>query len=583
MKAASELEPAQVTAAIEAYRDLLVDHKEAINRLNVYPVPDGDTGTNMALTIEAVVGDLERLQQSGPPAMSEVAKAMSHGSLMGARGNSGVILSQILRGLADGLGQVEAAGPGVLAGALEKANEWAWQAVQTPVEGTILSVSQALAAGASRAAQHGGDLVEVLRVARDAGGEALAATTGQLEALTRAKVVDAGGAGLLLLFDALLSVVAGRPPPRPDQQPWAPAMPTRGAPSSDGRRPEGDDGGRAPGRPVERQPAHGGVEASDETGPRFEVMYLLEAPDTAIEGFKEAWAGIGESIVVVGGDGLWKCHIHTDDVGAALEAALDVGRPRQIQVTDLDEEVEEERWVREAPASSHVTDQPTDGTALPVVTAVVAVALGRGIARILRSLGVHRVVQGGQTMNPSTAELLAALEEVPGDQVVVLPNNPNVIPVAMAARPLSSKHVVVLPTPTVPHGFAALMEYDPQSGADENAAVMEAAAERVVAGAVTRAIRPAETPAGPVAQGDWIGVSDEQVRVIAATAPDAACALLERQLVGHHELVTLFEGEGATAADTRHVTEWLKERYPGVETEVHHGGQPLYPYLLSVE
>ncbi|MBO0887026.1 MAG: DAK2 domain-containing protein [Acidimicrobiales bacterium] len=583
MKAASELAPAQVTAAIEAYRDLLVDHKEAINRLNVYPVPDGDTGTNMALTIQSVVADLERLQQPGPPAMSEVARAMSHGSLMGARGNSGVILSQILRGLAEGLGQVEAVGPGVLAGALEKANQWAWQAVQSPVEGTILSVSQALAAGASRAAGQGADLEGVLRAARDAGAEALAATTGQLEALTRAKVVDAGGAGLLLLFDALLSVVAGRPPPRPDQQPWAPSMPSQAAATSDGRRPEGAEDDPEPGPSVRSQPASGGEEPGDELGPRFEVMYLLEAPDAAIPAFKEVWAGIGESIVVVGGDGLWKCHIHTDDVGAALEAALDVGRPRQIQVTDLDEQVEEERWVREAPAASHVTDEPSEAAAAPVVTAVVAVALGRGIARILRSLGVHRVVEGGQTMNPSTADLLAAVAEVPADQVIVLPNNPNVIPVAMAARPLSTKHVVVLPTPTVPHGFAALMEYDPQSGVEENAEVMEAAAGRVVAGAVTRAVRPAETPAGPVAKGDWLGVSEERVDAIAATAHDAACALLERLLAGRHELVTLFEGEGATAADTRHITEWLKERYPGIETEVHHGGQPLYPYLLSVE
>jgi DAK2 domain fusion protein YloV len=574
MKAASELDPAQVTAAIEAYSDLLADHKDAINRLNVYPVPDGDTGTNMALTIKAVLADLERLGVAGssPPAMAEVARAISHGSLMGARGNSGVILSQIMRGLADGLSQVEAAGPGVLAAALEKANQLAWQAVQAPVAGTILSVSQALAEGATRAAGHGGDLEAVLRSARDAGAKALAATTGQLDALTRANVVDAGGAGLLLLFDALLSVVVGRPPPRPEEQPWA----------KDGQRTRGSETGNGGvSREEDRQGRE--EEAGDEPGPRFEVMYLLEAPDAALPAFKEAWAGIGESIVVVGGDGLWKCHIHTDDIGAALEAALDVGRPRDIQVTDLADQVEEERWVREAPAASQVSDRPSDGTTPGAVTAVVAVAAGKGIARILRSLGVCRVVTGGQTMNPSTAELLAAVEEAPADQVIVLPNNPNVIPVAMAAGPLSTKQVVVIPTLTVPHGFAALMEYDPQSDAARNAEAMGSSAQRIVAGAVTRAIRSAETPAGAVAKGDWLGLSDDRVEVIASTPADTTCTLLDRLIDGHHELVTLFEGEGATAGDTRHVTEWLNERQPGIHYEVHHGGQPLYPYLLSVE
>jgi DAK2 domain fusion protein YloV len=440
------------------------------------------------------------------------------------------------------------------------------------VEGTILSVSQALAEGATRAAGSGGDLEAVLRSARDAGAKALAATTGQLEALTRANVVDAGGAGLLLLFDALLSVVVGRPPPRPEEQPWA----------KDGQRAKvSEDGSGVSSVRQDRQDGEDG--AGDQPGPRFEVMYLLDAPDAAMPAFKEVWAGIGESIVVVGGDGLWKCHIHTDDIGAALEAALDVGRPRDIQVTDLADQVEEERWVREAAAASQVAENVSGATTPSVVTAVVAVAAGKGIARILRSLGVSRVVTGGQTMNPSTAELLAAVEEAPADQVVVLPNNPNVIPVAMAARPLSTKQVVVLPTPTVPHGFAALMEYDPQSDVASNAEAMGASAQRIVAGAVTRAIRSAETPAGPVAQGDWLGLSDDRVEVIAATPADTACTLLDRLIDGHHELVTLFEGEGATAGDTRHVTEWLNERRPGIHTEVHHGGQPLYPYLLSVE
>jgi DAK2 domain fusion protein YloV len=588
MDAVGELAPAGVAAAMSTYRDLLLDHRELINRLNVYPVPDGDTGTNMSLTIQAVVADLERLGQLGPgqPAMAEVAKAISHGSLMGARGNSGVILSQILRGLADGLAEVDAAGPAELAGALAQADELAWQAVQSPVEGTMLSVCRALAEAAQRTAADGGGLTEVLEQARDAGVAALARTTGQLEALARAGVVDAGGAGLMLLFDALLSVVAGRAHPRPDQQPWASdwtpkrvgGVPSGGQAATASWARSGAVGGDGRTR---RDPSSGGEGEGGEGSPRFEVMYLLEAPDGAIPAFKEVWAGLGESIVVVGGDGLWKCHIHTDDVGAAVEAALDVGRPRQIQVTDLADQVEEERWVREAPEASHAAADPSPGPA--PVTAVVAVASGRGVARILRSLGVQRVVEGGPAMNPSTGEILAAVKEVPADQVVVLPNNPNVIPAAMAAAPLSTKQVVVLPTPTVTHGFAALMEYDPQSEAAANAEAMEAAAERIAAAAVTQAVRPADTPAGRVAEGDWLGVSGEQVEVVAEGPGQAACALLDRLLAGHHELVTVIEGEGATPATTREITEWVAERHPEVQVEVHHGGQPTYTYLLSAE
>jgi hypothetical protein len=307
-------------------------------------------------------------------------------------------------------------------------------------------------------------------------------------------------------------------------------------------------------------------------------MYMLEgADDGAIPVFKNVWAGIGDSIVVVGGDGLWNCHIHTDDIGAAIEAALDVGRPRNIRITDLMEQVEEERWVREAPAEGPAP--PSE----PVPTAVVAVATGDGIRRIFHSLGVQQIVAGGQSMNPATAQILEAVEAAPADQVVVLPNNKNIIPVAEQVDALTSKQVCVLKTKSITEGFAALMEYDPQADIETNEGTMAEAAARVESGEVTRAVRDAGSPVGPVAEGDYIALTKDGIVAVAADLGGAATGLLDRLVGDNHEIVTVIEGEGATAADTRRITEWLTEHRPDVSTEVHHGGQPLYPYLVSVE
>jgi dihydroxyacetone kinase-like predicted kinase len=307
-------------------------------------------------------------------------------------------------------------------------------------------------------------------------------------------------------------------------------------------------------------------------------MYMLEgADDAAIPVFKNVWAGIGDSIVVVGGDGLWNCHIHTDDIGSAIEAALDVGRPRNIRITDLLEQVEEERWVREAPP-----DEPAPPSE-PVPTAVVAVATGDGIRRIFHSLGVQQIVAGGQSMNPATAQILEAVEAAPADQVVVLPNNKNIIPVAEQVDALTSKNVRVLKTKSITEGFAALMEYDPQADIDSNADTMAEAADRVESGEVTRAVRDANSAAGPVSEGDYIALTKDGIVAVAAELGEAATGLLETLVTEDHEIVTVIEGEGATAGDTRRITEWLSEHRPAVSTEVHHGGQPLYPYLVSVE
>jgi hypothetical protein len=317
-------------------------------------------------------------------------------------------------------------------------------------------------------------------------------------------------------------------------------------------------------------------------GLRYEVMYLLEAPDDTIPSFKEVWAGLGDSIVVVGNDGLWNCHIHTDDIGAAIEASLDVGRPRAIRVTDLLEEVEEERWVREGAAAAASEPSPTP-PGPPPTTGVVAVATGEGIGRIFRSLGVQGLISGGQSMNPSTADLLEAVEALGSDEVIILPNNGNIRPVAARVDDLTGKSVWVVPTDTIAEGFAALLAYDPGSHGDVNAAAMESSSLKVVPGEVTRAVRDSASPAGPIAEGDWLGLSRRGIEVVRPSLADAACALLEVLVTDSHDLVTIIEGEGSGAGDTRRITEWLRDQRPEVETEVHHGGQPLYPYLFSIE
>ncbi|HEX5268682.1 MAG TPA: DAK2 domain-containing protein [Acidimicrobiales bacterium] len=561
MQTLERLAAPDLVATVTSYRDALRANQDAINRLNVYPVPDGDTGTNMALTLESVVAEIDGLNGSAGSSgadMKAVCKAISHGSLMGARGNSGVILSQVLRGLADGFSPVDAVGPAEVAAALGAASDAAYKAVMRPVEGTILTVVREAAEGARDASERGGGLVEILDAARQRGGEALDRTPELLPVLKQAGVVDAGGAGLLLLFDAFLAVTAGRPL---ETRFAGPAAGTEGA------RPAADSG------------AGGHRDGDgDVSGLRYEVMYLLEAADDAVPGFRDVWAGIGDSIVVVGGDGLWNCHIHTDDIGAAVEAALDAGRPRNIRVTDLLEQVEEERWVREAEGQDSdewVGDPPT--------TAVVAVATGGGVRRIFRSLGVHQVVAGGQSMNPSTAQILEAVEAAPSDEVVVLPNNKNIIPVAEQVRELTTKEVRVVPTTGIPEGFAALLAYDPEAEGAQNEEAMREAAGRVVSGEVTRAVRASDSSAGPISDGDWIGLSRQGIEVVAPDLADAARQLLDKLVSDDHEIVCIIEGEGSAPAQTRQLTEWLAQHHPGVGHEVHHGGQPLYPYLFSIE
>lgn len=525
------------------FRDALRAHQEELNRLNVYPVPDGDTGTNMALTLESVCSELD-----GARGMAEVCTAVSHGSLMGARGNSGVILSQILRGLAGAFSASDAADAASLVTGLRESADAAYQAVMRPVEGTILTVVRETAESAEVwTSDGGGSLASLLEACSESARAAVAATPELLPVLKEAGVVDAGGHGFTLLLDAMLHVVAGRPVPEPQ---------TVAAPAAVAAHLGGED---------------------DVSSLRYEVMYLLEADDATVPGMKESWASIGDSIVVVGGDGMWNCHVHTNDIGSAIEAGVQAGRPRDIRVTDLLEQADEQPWVREGGVPETTPEHD------PVTTGVVAIAVGEGVRRLFSSLGVQSIVAGGQSMNPSTAQILDAVHATQADGVVVLPDNKNIIPVAEQVAELADRPVAVVPTRSVVEGLSSLVSYDPDADLAVNAAAMTDVAEHVRVGEVTNAVREADTPIGRVGAGDWIGLDADGICASAPDAPSTAADLVDRLIDGDSELVTVVVGEGVSTDDRRALEDHVAFRHPEVEIEFHEGGQPLYPFLVGVE
>ena len=522
------------------FRDALQDHKESLNSLNVYPVPDGDTGSNMVATLNSVVSEIESLEEN--PELENIIEAISHGSLMGARGNSGVIISQILRGFVSKIKSAsrKTIDANLFSEALSAASSAAYEAVGNPVEVTILTVVRETAEAAEKAASEESDLLPVAEIAREAAKHSLDSTPELLPVLARAGVVDAGGSGFLLMMDSLLHVIDDRPMPEPE-------VVTVSVDSLI-------------------------LDVHDETsnsGTRYEVMYFLEAPDDLIPDFKKAWSEIGDSIVVVGGENIWNCHVHTNNIGAAVEAGISVGKPYEIRVTDLFEEV----------AENHHDHDVAD----PVGCSVIAVANGDGIGEIFRSLGATRIVKGGQSMNPSTADLLEAAEATASEHVIILPNNSNIVAVAEQVDLQTSKTVRVVGTHTVTEGFASLLGYDPEATSDKNQTGMSQASQMVESGEITTAVRESTTEIGEIKKGDFLGLQKGKVTVIAETIVEATKNLLKEMISDEHEIVTLVTGEDSNQKETDEITAWVDAEYEVIEVEVHAGGQPLYPYYIGIE
>ena len=535
---------AVVLRFVDVATDALSAAREEIDALNVYPVPDGDTGTNMFLTVSAARDALREVTDRDPATdLNTALAAFSRGALLGARGNSGVILSQMLGAIA---GRISRATPDernarIMAEALREATDASYAAVGVPVEGTMLTVARAASDAAMRfAADPAARARDVFTTAAAAAREALAHTPEQLKTLADAGVVDAGGRGVSVILDAAETVLTGRRP-TPVKTPL---------------------GKRA--IPVPRP-----GEDLTEDGPAYEVMYLLDATDAAIPALRVALASLGESLVVVGGDGLWNVHVHVDDVGAAVEAGIEAGRPHRIRVTHFAEQV--------ASAREKVSGRKG--------RAVVAVAAGPGLAGIFAEAGA-RVLEGGPANRPSTGMILAAITESGAAEVVVLPNDQDSVRVAeIAARTAEEDHalrVAVIPTQTQVQGLAALAVHEPGRTFDQDVMEMTATARHVRHGAVTVAARQAMTMAGPCEPGDVLGVIAGDFALVGEDAFSVACAVLDRLLGGGGELVTLVAGADSDGLAAR-CAAYLEETHPHVDAVVYDGGQERYPLLMSVE
>ena len=521
------------------FRDALQEHKESLNSLNVYPVPDGDTGSNMTATLNSVVSEIESLED---PEFENIIEAISHGSLMGARGNSGVIISQILRGFVSEIKNAskKTIDANLFSDALRAAASAAYEAVGNPVEGTILTVVRETAEAAEKSLLEHSNLLLVAETAREAAKRSLDSTPDLLPVLARAGVVDAGGSGFLLMLDSLLHVIDDRPMPEPEI--------------------------------VKASVDSLILDIHDDTtnsGTRYEVMYFLDAPDDLIPGFKKAWSEIGDSIVVVGGENIWNCHVHTNNIGAAVEAGISIGKPHDIRVTDLFEEI----------AENHHEQDHAD----PIGCSVIAVSYGDGIGDIFRSLGATRVVNGGQSMNPSTADLLEAVEAIASEHVIILPNNSNIVAVAEQVDSQTSKTIRVVETHTVTEGFASLLGYDPEGTSDKNQTDMTQFSQMVESGEITTAVRESASDVGQIKKGDFLGLRKGKVTVIAETIVEATRNLLKEMISDDHEIITLVAGRDSNKKETDEVVAWVSNEYEALEVEVHEGGQPLYQYYIGIE
>jgi uncharacterized protein len=532
---------AAVRALVDAALASLEANRVRIDDLNVYPVPDGDTGTNLTMTMRAVQEALETTSAAG---RESLARDLARGALMGARGNSGVIFSQIVRGAADALGATgsEPVDAHVVALALRGASDAAYRAVRRPVEGTMLSVIRELAEEAESQAAEQPSPAELLELLVRRGEAALARTPDQLQVLKDAGVVDAGGAGLVELLRGLASAVTGEPLPEPP--------------------------------PATEQL---GVEAIHQELSRYRycTVFLIEGRELSSEALESELARLGDSLLVVGDSSAIKVHVHTDDPGAALSIGSRAGTIDRVEIANMHEQTRE----REGRLLAAVPDAP------PATTGVVAVVAGDGNRRLFESLaeqvGPLRVVEGGQSMNPSTADLVHAVQSLDSEQAIILPNNGNVLLAAEHAASNARRIVEVVPTDSIPAGLAAMVAFDGAHTASENAAEMREAIESVATGEVTKASRDVQLNGLSIREGDWLGLAGGRPIARGGDFDEVTYEVVERLLGEPRELLTLLVGHDK--APLSGLLGRIAESHPDVLVDVQEGGQPHYHLLLSAE
>jgi len=529
-------------------------HVDEINALNVYPVPDGDTGSNMLATVKAALDEAEGV--AGQPA-ERIAAAISFGALMGARGNSGVITSQIFRGMAEGLGGKNRFNGLDLAHALSLGSKTAYGAVAKPVEGTILTVIREAADAAVVAAERDNDIEAVLTATLDAAEKSVARTPSLLAILREAGVVDSGGQGLYRLFQGALLHLVGKSPA---------------------------------GSARDRSHAGAGVKASTlvahaDEGFGYETMFLLQPNGSGsldVDAIRDHLETIGDSVLVAGDSRALKVHVHNERPDEVVGYGLSIGALSRISIENLDNQA---RDVRETRAAAFTGGEGGPGiVSVDVPTlAVVAVAAGDGLAAIFRDFGVAAVVRGGQSANPSTGELLEAIAAIDAREIIVLPNNPNVVLAARQVAGMADRPVVVVPTRNAAEGFAALLSLDPSLDATSNAGPMTEAGRSIQTLVVTVAVRDATIGGRRVKRGQTIALDPDDGLVASGGDRDAAVLAAVAALTPGYELLTLFYGDGADLDEAESMARRIGAATPGIEVEVRHGGQPFYRYLIAAE
>jgi len=554
----------RLTCGLERALERLEAARDEIDDLNVFPVPDGDTGSNMFLTLQAACSEIRTLP--GDPGVAAVTAAAAQGSLMGARGNSGVILSQILRGFAQGCRSAVTLDGPVLATALGGAAAVAHRAVKKPKDGTILSVMRDAASAAAAASAGGAELPEVLIAATREAWAAVERSPEQLEVLRQAGVVDAGGFGLAVILEGLVDAVAGS---RAAAAVRPPAFARPGRARSDGR-------GRRPGVPA----GAAGVEAPV-GGFGYCTEFLLLDGSASTEAVEAELGGLGESAMVVGDPGQLHVHLHTPEPWVVLARAARLGRIERLKVEDMTAQHHEVRARGRRPASGN--GRRPDGAPVLEAMAVVAVAQGTGFRAILEGLGAAQVVEGGQSMNPSTEDLLRAVTATPATTVFLLPNNGNLLLAADQVAAMADREVVVIPTRNVPQGISALLAFDRGADGAGNRQRMTGAIETIHALEVTTAVRDSQAGGRPIRCGDILAVVDGEIQAVGASTTEVVLAALTA--IGHRpaDLITVYRGAGATEAESADLARAIAERFPAAEIERQDGGQEHYPFVLSVE
>ena len=521
-------------------------HQEAINALNVYPVPDGDTGINMVLTMQSA---WDEIKDSPERNVGQVAHQMAHGAMYGARGNSGVILSQIWRGFARGLDAKTVGHTQDLADAFKEATTTAYKAVVEPVEGTILTVVRAVADAAARAMKETDDLVHMWERLVFAAHEAVTLTPSLLPVLAEAGVVDAGGQGLLVILEGMLRHM-------------------RGEPIAEGIEPAETGGGGVMGLvPVE-------------VGYGYDVQFLIHGQELDEDAIRQRITELGDCPLVVGDSKLIKVHVHVPDPGVPISYGASLGSLRDVVVEDMQAQYQD--FIAEKEKASSTAQEKPGATPAQKI-GVVAVVMGDGLARVFRSLGANAIVNGGQTMNPSTQDLIEAIENLPHEQVIMLPNNSNVIMAAEQARDLSSKPVAVIPTRFAPEGIAALLSLNPQADLEANVSAMALAVNDVETGEVTSATRSATINGIEITAGEIIGLHNGDLKVSGPTVEQVVRALLKEMNTAQCEIITLYWGETVSEEEAQGLADLVQQDWPEQEVEIVAGGQPHYHYILSVE